>query len=45
LGYSRDGGAYAIGFYGDGEPFTEFIAPTEDVDEYLRGVIDDYENG
>jgi len=42
LGYTRDGGAYAVGFYGDGAPFTEYIPPSEDVDEFLRGVIEDY---
>jgi len=42
LGYTRDGGAYAIGFYGDGTPFTEYVPPSEDIDEYLRGVIEDY---
>ena len=42
LGYTRDGGAYAIGFYGDGTPFTEYVPPSDDVDEYLRGVIEDY---
>lgn len=42
LGYTRDGGAYAVGFYGDGEPFTEYIPPSDDIDEFLRGVINDY---
>ena len=32
FGYSRDGGAYAIGIYGDGEPYTEFVKPVEDID-------------
>ena len=44
LGYTRDGGAYAIGIYGDGEPFTEYVPPSDDVDAYLQGLIDDYEN-
>lgn len=42
LGYTRDGGAYAIGIYGDGEPFTEYVPPSEDINEYLKGVIEDY---
>ena len=42
LGYTRDGGAYAIGIYGDGEPFTEYVPPSDDIDEYLRGLIEDY---
>jgi len=39
FGYSRDGGAYAIGIYGDGEPYTEFLKPGEDLDEFLCEVI------
>lgn len=42
FGYTRDAGAYAVGIIGDGEPFTEFIRPTEDVDLYLTGLVDDY---
>lgn len=42
LGYTRDGGAYAIGIYGDGEPFTEYVRPGEDINEYLEGLIRDY---
>jgi hypothetical protein len=38
FGYSRDGGAYAIGIYGDGEPYTEFVRPSEDIDGFLRDV-------
>lgn len=36
FGYSKDMGAYAIGFYGDGEPYTEYIRPTENIDERLQ---------
>jgi len=43
FGYSRDAGAYAIGVYGDGEPFTEYLSGTSDVDEWLQGLILDYE--
>jgi len=42
FGYTRDGGAYAVGIIGDGEPFTEFIRPTEDVDLYLDSLASDY---
>lgn len=42
LGYTRDGGAFAVGIYGDGDPFTEYIPPSEDISEYLKGIIDDY---
>lgn len=42
LGYTRDGGAYSIGIYGDGDPFTEYLSPNDDLDEFLRGLIRDY---
>lgn len=35
LGYTRDGGAYAIGIYGDGEYRTEYVRPDEDINDYL----------
>ena len=38
FGYSRDGGAYAIGIYGDGEPYTEFIRPAEDINAFLLDI-------
>lgn len=36
FGYSRDGGAYAVGIYGDGEPYTEFVRPSESMSDFLR---------
>lgn len=42
LGYTRDGGAYSVGIYGDGEPYTEYIRPSEDVNDVLRGIGDDF---
>jgi len=44
FGYSRDGGAYAVGIYGDGEPYTEFVRPDEDIDVFLEDVISLYES-
>lgn len=43
FGYSRDGGAYSVGIYGDGKPFTEFLPGPADVDEWLEGFRVDYE--
>jgi hypothetical protein len=43
LGYTRDGGAYAVGIYGDGEPFTEYVPPSDDITEFMKGLIEDYE--
>lgn len=44
FGYSRDGGAYSVGIYGDGEPYTEFCKPSEDLDDFLRDIIELYES-
>lgn len=43
LGYTRDGGAYAIGFYEGDDHWTEYVPPNDDIDGFFRGVIEDYE--
>lgn len=43
FGYTRDGGAYAVGVYGDGEPYTLYISPNEDINDWLRESIEDYQ--
>lgn len=43
FGYTRDQSTFVIRIVGDGEPFNEYVRPTEDVDTYLRGLISDYE--
>lgn len=40
IGLSRDKGAFAFGVYGDGEPYTEYVGATEDVNDYLRQFIE-----
>jgi len=45
FGYTRDGGAFAIGVVGDGDPYTEYVRPNEDIDLYLDGLLLDYEDG
>lgn len=35
LGYTRDGGAYAIGVYFGDEYWTDYVRPSEDIDTYL----------
>jgi len=42
LGYTRDGGAYAIGVYGDGEPYTDYVRPNESIDEYFRELSESF---
>ena len=43
FGYSRDGGAYAVGIYGDGDPYTELVKPSEDIDAFLKDVLELFE--
>lgn len=46
LGYTRDGGAYAVGVYAGSNYFTDYIRPQEDIDAYildLLGSFDDYD--
>lgn len=38
FGYSRDGGALSLGIYGDGDPYTEWIGPGEDLNDKLGEV-------
>lgn len=38
LGTSRDGGAFSVGVYGDGEPYTEYVGKGEDINEYFEGL-------
>jgi hypothetical protein len=41
FGYSRDGGAYAIGVYGlEAQPFTDYLRPGDDVSAYLNQLAD-----
>lgn len=40
FGYTRDGGAYAVGVYGDGDkPYTDYIKPGESVEAYLEQLV------
>lgn len=45
FGYTKDGGAFAIGIVGDGEPYTEYVRPSEDIDLYLVSVAEDFMAG
>jgi len=40
--YTRDGGAYCIGILGDGDPYNEYVKPSEDIDEYLRNLAENW---
>lgn len=40
LGYGGDGGSYSIGILGDGEPYTDYIRPTESIEAFLSEVVE-----
>ena len=44
FGYSRDQGAFAIGVYGDGDPYTDFVSCAEPIDEYLEDYVNLFED-
>lgn len=45
MGYTRDQGAYAIGIYGEGDPYTEYFHSVQDCTEFLLEIIGDYADG
>jgi hypothetical protein len=45
FGYTRDGGSFVIRIVGDGEPFNEYVRPTEDINLYLAALLEDYPKG
>lgn len=42
FGYSKDGGAYAIGIYGDGDPYTLYEHSDEAILAILRKIAEEY---
>ena len=43
LGYTRDGGAYAIGLYNGDDRQTVYVSPNDDIDGELRRMCEYYE--
>jgi len=43
FGYTSDGGAYSIGIYGDGDPYTEYVRPSDDIDSFLTELAQYFE--
>lgn len=41
IGATRDGGALAVGYYLDGDTWTEYVRPQEDCDAYFENAIAD----
>lgn len=44
FGYTRDGGAYAVGFYYGIDHETAYCRPGEDLDDFMKEWIEFYEN-
>lgn len=42
FGYTRDGGAFAIRIVGDGDPYNEYVRPSEDISYHLEGIVVDF---
>lgn len=42
FGYTKDGGSYVIRIVGDGEPYNDYVRPSEDINLYLVGLTADY---
>ena len=43
FGYSRDGGAYSVGVYAGNDYFTDYIRPSEQINDYLRELLQSFE--
>ncbi len=43
FGYTRDQGAYTVGFLNGDDRYTEYCRPTEDLGAFLRMLCDDFE--
>lgn len=43
FGLTRDGGAYAVGIYGDGEPYTLYIRPRESIDAAIDNMCSGFQ--
>lgn len=42
FGYTKDGGSLVVRIVGDGEPYNEYVRPTESIDDYLDALALDY---
>lgn len=44
FGYTRDGGAYYLSLYHEGESDRIYIRPNEDPEDQLRALVSEFEN-
>lgn len=42
FGYTKDGGSFVVRIVGDGQPFNEYVRPSEDINVYLDALALDY---
>ena len=42
FGYTKDGSTFVIRVVGDGEPYNDFVRPSEDIDAYFDALTADY---
>lgn len=42
VGATRDGGAMAVGYYLEGDSWTEYVRPSEDIEGYFETAIADW---
>lgn len=42
FGYTKDGSTFVVRIVGDGEPYNDFIRPTEDFGAYLKALAADF---
>lgn len=42
FGYTKDGSAFVVRIVGDGDPYNEFVRPSENFDLYLDGLTEDF---
>jgi hypothetical protein len=42
FGYTKDGGTFVVRIVGDGDPYNDFIRPSESIEAYLEALAYDY---
>lgn len=45
FGYTQDGASFVVRIVGDGQPYNDYVRPSEDINLYLRGAIEDFPKG
>lgn len=42
FGLTKEGSSFVIRIVGDGDPYNDFVRPSEDVNAYLKALADDF---